>query len=244
MAMTTESAPPAAPAPVLRGGFWERSLAYVVDGCVLLVPTIIVNVVINNQSGAFGVNLLISLVYFSYFWSSMGGGQTLGMRVFGLRVVKDDGTPLSIVVAVVRWFGLLVSIVALGIGVFWVAFSNEKKGWHDLIAGTSVLMQEPAPYPVHVSWETPPTNGRFWAIPVVGILARVILLIPHLAVLYFVGICVYAAALVLWIPVLMNGRYPAWGYRLVGGYIRWQARLTAYMYGLTDRYPTPFDRFG
>lgn len=244
MTMTPPSAPPATPAPVLRGGFWERALAAVVDGCVLLVPTIIVNAVINSQSGATGLNLLIGLAYFSYFWSSAGGGQTLGMRAFGLRVAKDDGTSLSIVSAVVRWFGLLVSIVALGIGVFWVAFSNEKKGWHDLIAGTSVLMQEPQPYPVQVSWETPPTNGRFWAIPFVGILARGILLIPHLVVLYFVGICVFAAVFVLWIPVLVNGRYPAWGYRLVGGYIRWQARLTAYVYGLTDRYPTPFDRYG
>jgi len=244
MAIATESAPAAAPVPVLRAGFWERSLAYVVDGFVLLVPTIIVNALINNQSTAIGVNLLISLAYFSYFWSSAGGGQTLGMRVFGLRVAKDDGSPLSIVVAIVRWFGLLVSILALGIGVFWVAFTTEKKGWHDLIAGTSVLMKEPQPYPVQVSWETPPTNARFFAIPLIGILARAILLIPHLVVLYFVGICVFAAVLVLWIPVLVNGRYPAWGYRLVGGYIRWQARLTAYIYGVTDRYPTPFDRFG
>lgn len=244
MAMTTVSAPPAAPVPVLRGGFWERALAYVVDACVLLVPTIIVNVVINNQSIAFGVNLLINLAYFSYFWSAAGGGQTLGMRVFGLRVVKDDGTPLTLIGGIVRWFGLVVALIALGIGVLWVAFTTDKKGWHDLIAGTSVLMEEPRPYPVQVTFERPATNGRFWAIPFLGILARVVLLIPHLVVLYFVGICVFGAVLVLWIPVLVNGRYPAWGYRLVGGYIRWSARLSSFTYGLTDRYPTPFDRNG
>lgn len=244
MAMTTELAPPVAPSPVLRGGFWERALALVVDSCVLLVPTTVIGVILNNQSSAFGVNLLINLAYFSYFWSSAGGGQTLGMRVFGLRLVKDDGSPLSFVIAIVRWFALLVSFLALGIGVLWVAFTAQKKGWHDLIAGTSVLMEEPVPHPVQVTFERPATNGRFWAIPVLGILARLVLLIPHLIVLYFVGMCVFAAVVILWIPVLVNGRYPAWGYRLVGGYIRWSARLSAYMYGLTDRYPTPFDRNG
>lgn len=244
MAMTTELAPPAAPVPVLRGGFWERALALVVDGCVLAVPTLIVGLAIKDQPTAFGVNILLGLVYYGYFWSATGGGRTLGMRVFNLRVVKDDGVPLSIVGAIVRWFALGVSIAALGIGVFWVAFSAQKKGWHDLIAGTSVLMEEPSPHPVQVSFERPATNGRFWAIPILGILARAVLLIPHLVVLYFVGICVFGAVLVLWIPVLINGRYPTWGYRLVGGYIRWSARLSAYTYGLTDRYPTPFDRNG
>ena len=244
MTNVTEPGTASAPAPTLRGGFWERALAYVVDGFVLLVPTVIVNLIVNNQSTGLGVNLLVSLGYFGYFWSSAGGGQTIGMRLFGLRVVRDDGTPLSIVGAIVRWFGLVISILALGIGVFWVAFTKEKKGWHDLIASTSVLLDEPKPYPVQVTWETPATNGRFWAIPVLGILARVILLVPHLIVLYFVGICVFSAVLVTWIPVLVNGRYPTWGYRLVGGYIRWSARISAYTYGLTDQYPTPFDRNG
>ncbi len=233
----------AAPAPAaLRGGFWERALAYVVDYFVLLIPFLIVGAVVQDAATANGISLLISLAYFAYFWSASGEGRTPGMRVFRLRVVRDDGSALTIANAVVRWVGLLVSIVALGGGVFWVAFHKEKKGWHDLMAGTIVLMEEPEPYPVQVTWEVPATNGRFWAIPILGALARAGLLVPHLVVLYFVGIVVFLAILVLWVPVLSNGKYPAWGYRLVGGYIRWTARLSAYFYGLTDRYPTPFDR--
>ncbi len=241
--MATDVTTAAAPTPAaLRGGFWERGLAYTVDGFVLLIPNIIINNVIQSGSGAFGVNLLIGLAYFAYFWSSAGGGQTPGMRLFGLRVVRDDGSALSIATAVVRWVGLLVSFVALGIGVFWVAFNKEKKGWHDLMAGTIVVMEEPKPYPVQVTWEVPATNGRFWAIPVLGILARIVLLVPHLLLIYLVGIVVSLSFLVLWVPVISNGKYPAWGYRLVGGYLRWTTRMAAYFYGLTDRYPTPFDR--
>jgi uncharacterized RDD family membrane protein YckC len=36
---------------------------------------------------------LIGILYFCYFWSAQGGGQTLGMRVFNLKVVRTDGSP-------------------------------------------------------------------------------------------------------------------------------------------------------
>jgi hypothetical protein len=47
------------------------------------------------------------------------------------------------------------------------------------------------------------------------------------------------AMLILWIPVLFAGRYPRWGYALVGGWLRWQLRVNAFFLGLTDEYP-PF----
>lgn len=83
------------------------------------------------------------------------------------------------------------------------------------------------------------TYSKFWAIPVVGICVKYIMLIPHLVILYVLGLVVAAVQLVTWIPVLFGGRYPVWGYQLVGGWIRWSARVMAYMLGLTDHYP-PF----
>jgi hypothetical protein len=76
-------------------------------------------------------------------------------------------------------------------------------------------------YPVSVEFIIPAHNGWFWAIPVVGYLARVLVLIPHVIV------------------VLFAGRYPTWGYALVGGYLRWNLRVNAFLLGLTDEYP-PF----
>ena len=65
------------------------------------------------------------------------------------------------------------------------------------------------------------------------------LLIPHFIILRILQIVVFALQLVLWIPVLSGGSYPEWGYRLVGGYIRWSTRVACYLLGLTDTYP-PF----
>jgi len=94
-------------------------------------------------------------------------------------------------------------------------------------------------YPVCVDFIVPAHNGRFWAIPLVGYVARILVLIPHFIVMLLIGIVVGLAMLVLWIPVLFAGRYPKWGYALVGGYLRWNLRVNAFFLGLTDEYP-PF----
>ena len=237
----TTAATASVPLQVVRGGFWERSLAYVIDGALLTLVSFIIAVIVRDQNASTATDFIIDLGYFSYFWSSLGGGQTPGMRVFRLRIVRVDGTPLSVVGALLRFVGLIISVIALGIGVFWVAFDANKQGWHDKIASTFVLMDEPGPYPVQVTFADA-EGGRFWSIPVLGIVARLVLLLPHYFVLYSVGILVFAAQLVIWVWVLFGSGYPAWARRLVGGYLRWSTRVNAYFLGLTDRYPTPYHK--
>src|SRR2546421_328295 len=94
-------------------------------------------------------------------------------------------------------------------------------------------------YPIVLSTGKPVAVGRFWAIPIVGILVKAIILIPHFIVLYVLGIVVGICQLVIWIPVLFAGEYPAWAYQLVSGYTLWTIRVYAYLLGLTDAYP-PF----
>jgi hypothetical protein len=94
-------------------------------------------------------------------------------------------------------------------------------------------------YPVQVDFIIPAHNSRFYALPVLGYVVRYLFLIPHLVVLAFLTFAVALLQLVLWIPVLIGGKYPRWGYSFVGGYVRWSTRLNAFMLGLTDAYP-PF----
>ena len=70
-------------------------------------------------------------------------------------------------------------------------------------------------------------------------LLRIILAIPHwivLAILGFIGAFVWLGTV---ITILMNGTYPDWGFNYLRGYLRWNARLLAYMASLVDEYP-PF----
>ena len=70
-------------------------------------------------------------------WAS-GFEATLGQRALGLRVMRTNGAPISFARALKRALGVVVSIAALGAGVFASAFSNRKLAWHDRLADTCV----------------------------------------------------------------------------------------------------------
>lgn len=68
---------------------------------------------------------------------------------------------------------------------------------------------------------------------------RMILLIPHFAVLYVYGIIAAVAIVIAWLAIVISGRYPRGLYVFLAGFTRYLTRLTAYAALLGDTYP-PF----
>ena len=68
---------------------------------------------------------------------------------------------------------------------------------------------------------------------------RIILVIPQVIVLYFLGLATFFVAVIGWFAALFMGRLPEWAHGFMSGVVRWYTRVAAYMYLLTDRYP-PF----
>jgi len=125
-----------------KAGFWIRVLAFIIDSVILYVVNLIVGLVLNpSTTGRSGIQTLLGIIYFTYFWSasSLWPGQTVGDKLLNLRVIKTDGTDLSIVQALIRYVGLVISFIVIFIGVIWVAFDPNKQGWADKIAGTYVV---------------------------------------------------------------------------------------------------------
>jgi uncharacterized RDD family membrane protein YckC len=131
-------------------GFWIRTRAYLIDAILLALvggaPLLFTYAQSSaqqtqNVSGGSG---LISFLYFVFFWSHYGGGRTIGMRVFGLRVVQEDGRSLGLREAVIRYIGLVVSFLACFAGVLWVARDVRHQGWHDKLARTLVVRADKA----------------------------------------------------------------------------------------------------
>jgi uncharacterized RDD family membrane protein YckC len=125
-----------------KAGFWVRTFAYLIDGIGIgIVSGILGSIIGGGPTGTTsnGLSFVIGLAYFCYFWSAQGGGQTLGMRVLNLKVIRTDGSALTLTQALIRYVGLFVSFICLAIGVIWVAFDADKQGWHDKIAGTYVV---------------------------------------------------------------------------------------------------------
>lgn len=125
-----------------KAGFWIRVLAFLIDSVILFVINLIIAAILNGSAtGRSGIQTLLGIIYFSYFWSgsSIWPGQTVGDKVLNLRVIKTDGSDISIVQAFIRYVGLFISFIVIFIGVIWVAFDANKQGWHDKIAGTYVV---------------------------------------------------------------------------------------------------------
>jgi uncharacterized RDD family membrane protein YckC len=145
---------------VTYGGFWIRLVALIIDSLIIGIPFgILVGILVAIMGAAAGsagtpsdqtstaisgfsvlinlIALVITVGYFVFFW---GRGQTLGMRLFKLRVADaTTGAPIGYGRAALRYLGYIVSVFVCYIGLIWAAFDARKQGWHDKIANTVVL---------------------------------------------------------------------------------------------------------
>jgi hypothetical protein len=100
---------------------------------------------------------------------------------------------------------------------------------------------DPQPdYPLAFDAEYPEGHSRILNFPLfIGLLIKLILLIPHLIVVYFLILVAYLILFIAQFAVLFTGSFPAGLHAFLVGVGRWSTRVTAYAYGLTDKYP-PF----
>jgi len=75
--------------------------------------------------------------YFVVSWTR--GGQTLGMRAWRLRVVRDDGALLGWPRALLRFVVGCISVATLGAGFGWAWIDRRGRTWHDRVAQTRVV---------------------------------------------------------------------------------------------------------
>jgi uncharacterized RDD family membrane protein YckC len=125
------------PAPgVVFGGFWIRFVALVIDA--ILVGIVAGVVVTATKTSALAY--VIEIAYFMVCWGFLG--QTIGMMLFGLRIVRNsDGGKLTWGNVILRMIGWFVAGFVLLLGFIWAAFDARKRGWHDMIGGTVVIRQ-------------------------------------------------------------------------------------------------------
>jgi uncharacterized RDD family membrane protein YckC len=87
-----------------------------------------------NGPGPF---FMLLFVYHLAFWGWKG--TTLGGIICSLRIIRTSRAPLRFADALVRGLTAIFSVVALGIGYFWMISDPERQTWHDKIAGTLVV---------------------------------------------------------------------------------------------------------
>ena len=96
-----------------------------------------------------------------------------------------------------------------------------------------------ADHPTKFEVDYPESSSRLLALLGAIFFGKIVLLFPHLLILYFLGIVSSVVVYIGYWVVLITGSYPKGLFNLVAGIQRWSYRMNAWLIGLTDRYP-PF----
>lgn len=140
-------------------GIGSRFLATMVDTLLIIILMVIVNVASLflttillgsnwvDEAVVVWVGAILGLISFGLFWGyyivfeMMWNGQSPGKRWVGLRVLKLDGTPITLVESVVRNLIRLIDFLPFyyGFGVVTMFINEQSRRLGDLAAGTLVV---------------------------------------------------------------------------------------------------------
>jgi hypothetical protein len=93
-------------------------------------------------------------------------------------------------------------------------------------------------YPIDVRADYVERSSRGWAALTI-LWIKFFALIPHGIILIFLGIAQWVVAFAAQFVVAFKGEYPPRMYDFITGVLRWQTRVTMFLFSLNDRYP-PF----
>lgn len=132
-------------------GFWIRLAAYIIDGIIISIPSMIINSVVTgifiDQLAGMLVGGLVSILVGWIYFAGMESSRhmaTIGKQAFNLRVTDVNGYKISFGRASARFFGKILSAVILYIGFIMIAFTRNKQALHDKIAHTFVVKTKKA----------------------------------------------------------------------------------------------------
>lgn len=149
-------------------GFWIRFVARVIDGLLVGIVSTIILLPLGMLFGIGGagigalagrgdptaalaaipaligfigvtsiIRLALAVAYEVYFVSTRGA--TPGKIALGLKIIKADGSPVSVGLATGRYFAMMLSAFILMIGYIIAGFDPEKRSLHDRLCETRVI---------------------------------------------------------------------------------------------------------
>lgn len=77
-------------------------------------------------------------LYYGYFW--VRGGQTLGLRTWRMRLLREDGSLPRPGDALRRLFWAALSIAPLGAGFLWMLFDRDGLTLYDRLSRTRPVL--------------------------------------------------------------------------------------------------------
>lgn len=147
--------------------WWPRVGALLLDAVIVSALAFVALIAAAIFASIVGASDSLGGSVWFLLWFAVGGGyvcglmaregahngQTLGKQAANVRVVRDDGRPISLKTAFVRdvLFKVVVGNITFGIGwivdSLWPLGERENRALHDLPVHTHVISTRPAPRP-------------------------------------------------------------------------------------------------
>lgn len=90
------------------------------------------------SNAIFIFELALGFFYFGWFWTR--GGQTIGMKVWKVKLINKDGRNMGWGKALLR-YGLAMLSWGIGaIGILWILIDKDKQPLHDRLLGTRMIL--------------------------------------------------------------------------------------------------------
>ncbi len=170
--------PSGAPAPVWElSGWWRRVGAQIIDSLIVGVPAFLIGGVIafatvrdfedldssdfdRMQLYGAAISIVAASIYYCWMMSATNG-QTVGKKVTDIRVVREDGAPVTAGFAFQRqilvmqllfgWLAAILLYIPTLLNYLWPLWDKGNQALHDkivksrVVIATSVGIAEPAP---------------------------------------------------------------------------------------------------
>lgn len=129
-------------------GFWIRSLAYTLDWLLRIAVVFAAGIVLGASGIGQGLTLVIYFLmewFYPVVFEVWYGGQTLGKKALRIKVINDDGTPVTFAAALIRNLLRVVDFLPAFYvtGILSSLCNRHFKRLGDLAAGTLVVYANP-----------------------------------------------------------------------------------------------------
>ena len=122
--------------------FLQRLAAFFIDSIILYIGSIPFYYLLHDPTISFNQATLLPRAVITVIYNVfmiMHGGSTIGKRVLGIKVVSENGQPLTLMQAFLREFLGKSIFGVLIIGYLWMLFDQKKQCWQDKMGGTVVI---------------------------------------------------------------------------------------------------------
>lgn len=134
--------------PLYPAGFWIRSLAYLIDFAIRTAAVTALGIVFSRSGlgmAAFLIGFFVLEWFYPVYFEVWRDGQTIGKKLMKLRVIHDDGTPMTFAASLTRNLLRTADFMPLFYvaGVIATVCNQQFKRLGDLAAGTLVVYANP-----------------------------------------------------------------------------------------------------